>query len=147
MTVAILLVATLLLPVACTAAQGNANDKEVTMTTISRGPNAASRSGPVAILATTEADYRSRWSSLVGRGDAPAVDFSRSVVVFLLAGERNTGGWSVEPKGVTVEGTTAVVDAEVRGPAPDMIVTQALTYPYAVVSIDSRDVDTVRWPQ
>lgn len=115
------------------------------MTTISSGGYAASKSGPAAILATSEEDYRGRWSSLIGRGDAPPVDFTRNVVVFLLAGQRNTGGWSVEPKSVRMDGSTAVIQAEIRGPAPDAIVTQALTYPYAVVALDSREVKDVRW--
>lgn len=130
---------------ACTAAQGSSGD--VTISTLARGSYASSRSGPTAILVTSESDYRARWSELIGQGEAPAADFANGVVVFLLAGQRNTGGWSVEPKSVAIEGDTAVIDAEIRGPAPDMIVTQALTYPYAVVSINSRGVNNVRWPR
>lgn len=142
---AALALAVFALAAGCAAAHGS--DEDVTLTTLARGAYAASRGERTAFLAATEAEYRRLWSQLIGGGEAPAADFEKGVVVFLLAGERNTGGWSVEPKSVALEGDTAVITAEVRGPAPDMIVTQALTYPYAVVAVGSRDIKNVRWPQ
>jgi PrcB C-terminal len=135
----------LALAAGCAAAAGKADD--VTMTTLARGSYATSQGDRTAVLATTDAEYRRLWSSLIGGGEIPAADFDAGVVVFLLGGQRNTGGWSVEPKSVAMEGDTAVVTAEVKGPPPGSITTQALTYPYAVVSINSRDVKNVRWPQ
>lgn len=129
----------------CVAAQGSGDD--VTLTTLARGPYAASRGERKAVLATSESEYRRLWSGLIGGGEAPPADFANGVVVFLLAGERRTGGWTIEPNSVAVEGDTAVIDADVRGPAADAIVTQAFTYPYAVVAVGSRDVKNVRWPQ
>jgi len=141
-----LLLAVLTFANACTAVSGGT--EEVTMTTLGRGSYAASHSGRNAVLATSDTDYQRFWRELAGGPDAPpAVDFAENVVVFLFAGERNTGGWSVEPKSVTIEGDTAVIDAPVNGPPPGSMVTQALTYPYAVVSVRSRDVKNVRWPQ
>lgn len=129
----------------CTAAAGKADD--VTMTTLASGSYAASQEERTALLATNAEQYRQLWSTLIGRGEMPAADFDAGVVVFLLAGMRNTGGWSVEPKSVTMDGDTAVVTAAVNAPPPGSMTTQALTYPYAVVAIGSRDVESVRWPQ
>jgi len=141
-----LLLAALTFANSCTAVSGG--NEEVTMTTLGRGAYAASHGGRNAVLATSDADYQRFWQELVGGADAPpAVDFAENVVVFLFAGQRNTGGWSVDPKSVTIEGDTAVIDAAVTGPPPDAMVTQALTYPYAVVAVRSRDVKNVRWPQ
>jgi hypothetical protein len=119
----------------------------VEMQTIAKGGYAADESAErKAVLATTDADYRARWAALIGEGEIPAVDFEKSVVVFLLAGMRNTGGWSVQPVSARVEQDgTAVIDAKVQGPAPGGITTQAITYPYAVVAIHSRDVKKVTW--
>lgn len=120
----------------------------MTMTTLGRGSYASSQGGRNAVLATSDAEYQRIWREMAGGADAPPpVDFAQNVAVFLFAGQRNTGGWSVDPKSATVEGDTLVIDAAVTGPGPDMIVTQALTYPYAVVSVRTRDVKNVRWPQ
>lgn len=98
-----------------------------------------------AVLAKSDADYRAQWQKLIGEAQPPDVDFEQNVVVFLMAGMRNTGGWQVLPAGVTIEGDTAVIDAKVQGPPPGGIATQAITYPYAVVSINQRAVEKVRW--
>lgn len=118
----------------------------VEMQTIAQGAYAAGESERKAVLATTDADYRQQWQSLIGEGDLPSADFDKSVVVFLLGGMRNTGGWSVKPISARVEEDgTAVIDAKVQGPPPGGITTQAITYPYAVVTLNSRDVKKVTW--
>lgn len=133
--------AILLAALACTNAKVAA---PVEMQTIARGSyaNAEERA---AVLVTSDPVYRERWHSLIGEGHAPAVDFGENVVVFLMGGMRNTGGWSVVPVSVRIEGDTAVIDAKVQGPPPGAITTQAITYPYAVVTINRRDIKQVRW--
>lgn len=117
----------------------------VGMETIAKGAYGA-ESERKAVLVTGVADYRAQWKVLIGEGSAPAVDFEKGVVVFLLGGMRNTGGWSVVPKAARVEADgTAVIEATVQGPPPGGITTQAITYPYAVVTIDSRNATKVRW--
>jgi hypothetical protein len=98
-----------------------------------------------AILASDEAAYRRLWTSVIGGGEAPSADFASESVVFLLAGPRPTGGWTVEARGASVEGETLVVDAAVQAPSPDAIVTQAFTSPYAVVAVKTKSVKDVRW--
>jgi hypothetical protein len=145
---AALLVAALALNT-CSTAKVLSSDKEmapVEMQTIAQGAYGADQPERKAVLATSEAEYRKLWESLIGEGDAPSVDFEKSVAVFLLAGMRNTGGWSVKPESARVEADgTAVITAKVQGPPPGGITTQAITYPYAVVAIRSRDVTKVTW--
>jgi hypothetical protein len=125
----------------------NAGADTVEINTIARGGHAA-ESERNAVLATNDADYRRRWEELIGGGEIPNVDFDRVVVVFLFGGIRNTGGWSVQPTSARIEDDgTAVIDAKVQGPPRGGIVTQAITYPYAVVVVSSRDVKKVRWPE
>lgn len=131
----------------CTTANvaEKSESESVKIETIARGGYAVDESDLEAVLATTEADYRSQWQALINQGDIPGVDFDKSVVVFLLAGMRNTGGWSVAPESARVEGDTVVVKAKIEGPPPGGITTQAITYPYAVVAIHVRGVEKVRW--
>lgn len=116
----------------------------VEMQTIARGGYAAAEARQ-AVLATSDADYRRQWQALIGEGAAPAVDFDAHVVVFLMGGMRNTGGWTVEPVSARVEGDTAIIDAKVQGPPAGGITTQAITYPYAVITLNQRGVTKVRW--
>lgn len=118
----------------------------VEMQTIAQGAYGSDQPERKAVLATSEAEYRRLWESLIGEGEIPDADFDKGVVVFLLAGMRNTGGWSVKPESARVEDDgTAVIEAKVQGPPPGAITTQAITYPYAVVAIHSRDVKKVQW--
>jgi len=131
---------------ACTAVKAVEGPADVRV--VASGSNAAmSPAAKVAILAFTEAAYRTEWARVVGTAELPAVDFETESVVFLLAGERNTGGYSIEPHGATVEGDMLVIDATVRSPGARAIVTQAITSPYAVVAVKARGVREVRWAE
>jgi len=117
----------------------------VELRTISRGPYAAAKPDQVqAVAAPDEESYRRFWP-LIGVGEAPAVDFATESVVFLLAGSKPTGGWSVEARGAKVEGETLVIDAVIKPPPPDAIVTQAFTSPYAVITVKTKAFKDVRW--
>jgi PrcB C-terminal len=54
-------------------------------------------------------------------------------------GEKPTGGYSLAVKSARVEGDRVTVRLALKEPPPDAIVTQALTYPYAVAV--ARDLD------
>src|SRR6185503_2511576 len=123
-----------LLFLTCATAAGG----PVELRTISRGPYAAAKPDQVqAVAAADEESYRRFWP-LIGVGEAPAVDFATESVVFLLAGSKPTGGWSVEARGAKVEGETLVIDAVIKPPPPDAIVTQAFTSPYAVITVKTK---------
>lgn len=97
--------------------------------------------------ANDDATYQRLWSQIIGNPDQrPEVDFTKETVVFLLAGQKSTGGYTVEPTRARIEGRTLVVDATIRTPAADAMVTQALTSPYAVVAVRrQRPFDEARW--
>lgn len=59
----------------------------------------------------------------------------------ICAGEKPTGGFSIKPESVTKTAYGNIyVTAQVVSPSPDMIVTQALTYPYALIVIEDEEV-------
>lgn len=113
--------------------------------TIAGGGSAANAEVAAAVPAFDEASYREIWTKQVGQGEAPKVDFSKEAVVFLFAGMHNTGGYSIEARGAKLEGDVLVVDAVVKGPPPGAIVTQVITYPFAVISVTPRGFRSVRW--
>jgi hypothetical protein len=131
-----------LLFLTCATAAGGA----VELRTIASGPNAAAKPARAEAVATFDDEsYRRLWSAMIGAGNPPAVDFANESVVFLLAGPKPTGGWTIDARGATIEGETLVVDASVKAPPPGAIVTQAFTSPWVVVAVKSRAFKDVRW--
>lgn len=58
-----------------------------------------------------------------------------ATIVTILAGEKPTGGYAVEVITVERAGNTCTVRYKVEAPAPDAMVTQALTYPATAIRI------------
>jgi hypothetical protein len=141
------LLSTLFVASACTnagAAGGTAADAEPQFRSVANA-GYASRTEKGAVVAADEAAYRNAWNSMIGAGEAPAIDFASETALFLFGGQRPTGGYSVEVRGVTLDGDTAVVDGNVQGPPSGSMTTQALTSPYAVIAVQSRAIKNVRW--
>ncbi len=55
------------------------------------------------------------------------------VIVFIGAGEKRTGGYSISVVSVTDMGLETVIVAEEKAPSKDEAVTQALTWPFTVI--------------
>jgi hypothetical protein len=113
---------------------------------------AAANSGhvpPEVDIATDEDRYRLLWGKVVGGSVSPAVNFQKESIVFLSAGQRMTGGFSIGKPEVSMKGTSAVIRAPIltpsarRGRRP--IVTMALSAPYAVIAVDRPKLQMVRW--
>ena len=116
------------------------------MRSIATGSYAAAQAEtPQAVLIVSADDYARIWDQTIGGGERPQVDFDSESVIILLAGLKRTGGYSVEPRGVTLDGRVLVVDAVVKSPPPDAIVTMALTSPFAVIAVNTKALDSVRW--
>jgi hypothetical protein len=104
----------------------------------------ATNTEATAVAAFDAETYRAKWESLIGNGEPPAVDFATESVVFLFGGQRPTGGYKYEVRGVSIDGDTLVVDGGVKGPPSRSINTMALTSPYAVIAVNSRAFKDVR---
>jgi hypothetical protein len=103
------------------------------------------RSEPAIYAARTEQRYRELWREHVGNQELPPVDFGTETVVFLIAGIRSTGGYAIEPRAAHLEGDQLTVEAPIRSPGEREIVTQAFTYPFAVLAVPRRDVQRAEW--
>jgi outer membrane receptor protein involved in Fe transport len=126
-------------------ASASASETVETRTLTSGGYAAAKPERPQAVAVKSADEYAAKWEQTVGGGTPPQVDFAGDSVVILLAGSRPTGGYSVEVRGARLEGRTLVIDAAVKGPPPDSMVTQAFTSPFAAIAVNTKDFDGVRW--
>jgi len=116
------------------------------MRTLITGQYAAAQpEGPATVAIRSEDEYARVWQEQIGSGQPPAIDFAKESVVILLAGMKRSGGYTIEPEGVMLEGRTLVVDATVTAPPSGGIVTMALTSPFAVIAVNTKNFDEVRW--
>lgn len=75
--------------------------------------------------------------------DLPSVDFETQAVVAIVAGERPSGGFTVEVDDVaaTEDGTKMRVRFTETQPGDNCVVPQVLTSPYVVFSVVDNDAD------
>lgn len=65
-------------------------------------------------------------------------DLKMSSFVILNMGEKPTAGYSISVKEVVEQADKIIVVVDSKSPSPDMMVPQVMTYPFAVVKINSR---------
>ncbi|MFP4012359.1 MAG: protease complex subunit PrcB family protein [Spirochaetaceae bacterium] len=120
---------------------------------VARGAHAAQQEHLLA-RADTELTFKKLWRRVartrVPEPGPPAIDFDRETVVAVFAGQRSTGGYSVEIDAVCrtpeagSESSAAASEAVLHlcyteyEPAEDAMVTMALTSPYVVVAVEGR---------
>lgn len=136
----------------CSANQKPAMNQNVQMRVIASGSYARAASAGTSssaaastALARNDAEYQQLWRSLIGEAAPPPVDFTHESVVFLLSGRHSTGGYSITPKGVALNGKTLQVDATAAAPGPRTITTMAISAPYSVVAVTRGDYDVAEW--
>lgn len=73
----------------------------------------------------------------LGWSNVPTVDFSQNNVVAIFMGQKNTGGYSIGVRKVTIEDNTATINTvETK---PEGMATMALTAPYCIVVVAKTD--------
>ncbi len=73
----------------------------------------------------------------------PEVDFQKETVLVATLGMRSTGGHSVRFVEVNKEGVSLAVTLQSTSPGPDDMVTMALTYPFAIISVPKHEGEVV----
>ena len=68
-----------------------------------------------------------------------AIDWDKQMLVVATAGKKPTGGYRVEIRNLSVKDKMLLVRWEVHSPAPDAVVTQAITYPAQMVLVERFD--------
>lgn len=124
----------------------------IDFTTIAQGADSGYQSASQTVI-----DNQERWINLWQQHTSdteppppvPQVDFTSYNVVAVFAGEKSTGGYSVEMLTVetrnfqTKDLPSLVIVVEYRQPQPEDFVTEAMTYPYHMIKIPQMDVKNV----
>lgn len=116
----------------CAAAMQNA---AVAFKTLERGGQSGIEEPREAVVRTV-AEWSTLWTEHAGARPRPAVDFTKSMVVGVFAGTRPTGGHSVDITTIARDGDGLVVTWRERTPGSNDIVTQVITMPYHIVTLD-----------
>lgn len=114
-----------------------------TFTTVAEGQGSGIES-PEKVVISTQAEWKALWARHAPGQPMPKVDFSRSMVLGVFLGTRNTGGFEVRITGVRHEGGSLLVAWQESSPPPDAIVTQMLTSPFHLVQTEKSDAK-VEW--
>ncbi|SIQ39395.1 PrcB C-terminal [Alkalispirochaeta americana] len=77
-----------------------------------------------------------------------SLDFSNEAAIVFFAGTRTTGGYQLELERVSRTSRELTIHIAEKGPDPDQVVTQALTFPHIVIVVkDPPPAIAVQGPQ
>ena len=97
------------------------------------------------VAVRTAAEWSTLWTQHAGERKAPAVDFSKDVVLAVFMGTRSSTAFSVEIVGTRTEGATLVVSYKETRPAPGGVAAQILTSPYHIVAVPKGPATDVKF--
>jgi hypothetical protein len=102
------------------------------------GTDGGEKSHAVRTLMTNDA-WDSFWRN-VGREKPRALNTANEMAIAIFMGERRTGGFGVTIDTVRAQSGKLLVRYQETAPSPDMMVTQALTAPWAVAIVPRSDL-------
>ena len=126
------LVTLLLLLAGCSAGDGSEEPRDLRVERISSDAPGQGPREPQAVVATSAA-------ALSGEVGANIPDSGSGTYLVAYWGEKPTGGFSMSVRSARLEGSRVTVRLALKEPPRDAILTQALTYPYAVAVIRELD--------
>ena len=126
------LVTLLLLLAGCSAAPGSEEPRDLRVERISSDAPGQGPRQPRAVVAPSAA-------ALSGEIGANVPDSGSGTYLAAYWGEKPTGGYSMSVRSARLEGSRVIVRLALKEPPRDAILTQALTYPYAVAVIRELD--------
>ena len=119
---------------------------EIPFTTLSKGQYSGVRE-PLKVIIQTQDEWVALWtghsSIKANPSPPPYVDFATEIVVGVFVGERSTGGYEVEITRAERTDSAFYIYYRQKSPAPDTIVTQALTQPYHLIKVTKYDIPQV----
>ena len=104
---------------------------------------------PAELVVRDQKSLNDAWSTLsngVAGNPAPTINLTRTSIVIVALGTRNTGGYDIKTDAVETEGNNVIVHYTVTTPGPDCMTSQMQTSPVDVISFDRAKGD-VRFKQ
>lgn len=120
--------------------------EDVSFTVLAAEATAASVSERKNYAVYTEADFTRLWGMAYG-DDAPAlpdVDFERSYVIGVFAGQKPSGGHGITVSRVSDTSDTRTVAITLTAPGEGCMTTQALTSPFELILVPVSDASLAR---
>ena len=119
----------------------------VPFNTISQSEDSGVEEARQIVVRTAEA-WKALWREHAPGQPMPAVDFTKSMVVGVFLGSRNTAGYRVTITGIDTGGSGAVVTYREDRPGARDVLAQVITFPHHLVRVEriSGDVKFVRGP-
>jgi len=116
----------------------------IMFTMVAQGTNSQITESRHVVVRTAD-EWQALWKAHAASA-APAVDFSKSMVVGVFVGTRPTAGYGVQITSVRQTADAIVVEYRERQPASGGMTAQVLTSPFQLVSIP-RDTKKVEFTQ
>jgi hypothetical protein len=85
------------------------------------------------------ARWRQLWRMTGHHASPPPVDFDSQMVIALFMGEQPSGGYSIGIARITDTPQGLQVEVRLQRPAPDSMVSMALTQPWVIVRLPRHD--------
>ena len=107
----------------------------VPFTTISQNAQSGVEDARQVVVRTPQ-EWKALWQEHAPGQPMAAVDFTKSMVIGVFLGSRNTGGHRVTITGIEREGASVVVTYREERPAKGDITTQVITFPHHLVRLE-----------
>lgn len=94
---------------------------------------------PRQVVVRSAAEWSALWKIHDPKGQSPAIDFSREMVLAVFLGSRPTAGYAIEIVRAVGNSGTLIVEYVESAPSGDTITAQVLTAPYHLAAISKHD--------
>ncbi len=122
--------------------------RELLWDVLASGNQAVTGESPQFVIAANQSQLLNLWNQAYGNRltppPLPDIDFRRETVVAMFMGTKPTGGYGLDVRGVSLDGSELYVDISTIVPKPGAITTQALTSPWVMLRIPRANV-SVAW--
>ena len=131
-------VGVLLLALSCKSGQKPGGGGDVSVREVASGLNSGITE-PREVMITSADAWTALWQEVGSRRtpapEMPAVDFSKEVVIACFSGAKSTGGHGIKVEKITRKEGEYQVFVTRTSPGKGCMVTEAFTYPYAIVAV------------
>lgn len=118
----------------------------VSFTVLAEGTNASGVSERKNYAVYTEEDFARLWAMAYGTdGQAmPSIDFDSQYVIGVFAGQKPTGGHTIEVASITDASSIRTVSMALTRPGEGCMTLQALTSPFQLIAVPVSDRELAR---